>query len=127
VTAIVAMIPGPTFPSAASYASAAPISTNRTRSARGHSSSPPASNGKIITPGENHDIETRTAAVPMATTTIASTNASRRFRVRNCRRTRPRTRCAAASTTAPNPRGPRTTILPALYRHAPSGHTPDRS
>ena len=58
-------------------------SPNRMRSARGQSSRPPASTGRIIIPGENHDSDTCTAATPMNTVATASTAAIRRFRVMN--------------------------------------------
>ena len=54
------------------------------RSARGHSSSPPARIGKIITPGENHHADTCTAATAMAIVTTDRTKAIRRFLVMNC-------------------------------------------
>ena len=54
------------------------------RSARGHSSSPPARIGKIITPGENHHADTCTEATAMAIVAAERTKARRRFLVMNC-------------------------------------------
>ena len=54
------------------------------RSARGHSSRPPARIGKIITPGENHHADTCTEATAMAIVTTERTKAIRRFLVMNC-------------------------------------------
>jgi hypothetical protein len=53
------------------------------RSARGQSSRPPASTGRIISPGENHASDEWTAATPMPTVAMVSTAAIRRFRVMN--------------------------------------------
>ena len=63
---------------------AAATTHKKIRSARGHSSRPPARMGKIITPGENHHTETCTAATAMAIAATESANASRRFLVMNC-------------------------------------------
>ncbi len=63
---------------------AAAAKAKKIRSARGHSSRPPARIGKIITPGENHHSETCTAATAIAITTSESTKAIRRFLVMNC-------------------------------------------
>ena len=57
------------------------ISTNRMRSARGHSSSPPASTGRMSRPGENHDSDTCTAATLMTAVTTVRATAARRFPV----------------------------------------------
>ena len=54
------------------------------RSARGHSSRPPARIGKIITPGENHHADTCTEATAMAIVTTERAKAIRRFLVMNC-------------------------------------------
>ena len=54
------------------------------RSARGHSSRPPAKIGKIITPGENHHSDRCTAATAIAIVSTERANASRRFLVMNC-------------------------------------------
>ncbi len=54
------------------------------RSARGHSSRPPARIGKIITPGENHHSDRCTEATAMAIVTTDRAKASRRFLVMNC-------------------------------------------
>src|SRR5215467_4972805 len=89
---------------------------NRMRSARGHSSSPPAKIGKIIRPGENHDSEIRTAATPIPTTASARTKASRRFLVMNCRRARPRSATAVAEVADQSRRSELETMMPKLYR-----------
>src|SRR6266568_1067028 len=54
------------------------------RSARGHSSKPPARIGRIITPGENHHADTCTEATAMAIVRTERAKAIRRFLVMNC-------------------------------------------
>ena len=63
---------------------AAAANPKKMRSARGHSSRPPARIGKIITPGENHHSDRCTEATAMAIVTSERAKASRRFLVMNC-------------------------------------------
>ena len=63
---------------------AAAAKAKKMRSARGHSSRPPARIGKIITPGENHHSDRCTEATPIAIVSTESAKASRRFLVMNC-------------------------------------------
>ena len=63
---------------------AAAAKAKKMRSARGHSSRPPARIGKIITPGENHHSDRCTEATAMMIVTSERTKASRRFLVMNC-------------------------------------------
>ena len=85
-TTMAAMMPGPARSISASYTSMSAIRPNRIRSARGQSSRLPASTGRIIRPGENHETDTWTAAIPITTVAMASPKATRRFLVINWRR-----------------------------------------
>ena len=92
-------------------------SPKRIRSARGQSSNPPASTGKIISPGENHHSDRCTAATPMASVAMVRTKAIRRFRVMNWRRIWPVTRAATErASRAERVRG-RETMMGELYPH----------
>src|SRR5579875_2684246 len=86
------------------------------RSARGHSSRPPARIGRIIRPGENHVADTRTAAMPIPATATASTSASLRFRVMNCRLSRERMDSHAERAACRRRRGEPDIMMAKLYR-----------
>ncbi len=116
-----ATIPGPARPLSQSYTSIPAAMQNRIRSARGHSSRPPARIGRIMTPGENHHTESRTAATPIATRLSASAKASRRFLVMNWRRTRPRARSTDDRAAGHSRPGKRENMMPELYRPPPGG------
>src|ERR1022692_54335 len=99
--------------------------TNRIRSALGHSSSPPARIGRIISPGENQEVDTFTAAIPSPTTVSARTKPSLRFLVMNWRRIRPRKESAADCTADQDQRPELETMMAKLYRYIRIAHPPD--
>src|SRR5690242_10239316 len=67
----------------------------RIRSARGHSSRPPARIGRTITPGDTSQTDTCAARMEMAIVITARTAARRRFRVMSCCFTWSANRCPA--------------------------------
>src|SRR5947208_3516421 len=94
------------------------MNKNRTRSARGQSSRPPASTGRMSRPGENHDCDTCTAATAMNAVTRARTRATRRFPVMSCRATHPLTVCQAERTACRGRATTRAIMMAELYTPA---------
>src|SRR5215472_7605812 len=94
------------------------MSTNRMRSARGHSSRPPASTGRMSRPGENQDCDTCTAAMLMNAVTTASSRATRRFPVMSWRATHPLTLRQAERTACRGRATTRATMMAELYTPA---------
>src|SRR5262249_52332056 len=90
-------------------------SANKMRSARGHSSSPPASTGRMSSPGENHDCDTCTAATLMNAVTTVSSSATRRFPVMSWRDTSPPALRQAERTASSGRATPRATMWADLY------------
>src|SRR6266566_4031852 len=94
------------------------MTANRMCSARGQSSSPPASTGRMSRPGENHASEIWTAATLMNTVTSARPTATRRLRVMNWWLTQPLALLAAERAASRERDQPGTTMMAALYRPA---------